>query len=170
MKLRNLVCVGIVSLFIPVSSHLAFAQSELSQTQSNSTPVDSSNQNSPCPPPPTMGGKGPEGNALPPWSKDINLSNQQIEQIKTLHEQSQKDTESLRQQLHQAEDQMRSLLESDAPMDKLQQQHQQIQTLRQQLDDKHFQMMVAENKLLTPAQRSQISKFMQQHRPPQPPM
>jgi Spy/CpxP family protein refolding chaperone len=67
---------------------------------------------------------------------------------------------------------MHSLLTSDASTDKLRQQHQQIQKLHQQLDDQHFETMLAVRQVLTPEQRQQLDKLMQQPPPqlPMPPM
>jgi len=112
---------------------------------------------------------GVQGNPEPPWMKDINPSTEQRERIKAIHEQSRKDTEDFLQQLHKAEDQMHSLLTSNASLDKLRQQHQQIQKLHQQLDDHNFETMLAVRQVLTSEQRQQLDKLMQQ-RPPQPPM
>jgi Spy/CpxP family protein refolding chaperone len=108
-----------------------------------------------------------EGTRLPPWADAINLSTQQRQQIQALHQQTKNDTQALRQQLQQAEQQLRSLLAGNASDDQLRQLHQQIQPLRQQLDDKRFDMLLAERQILTPEQRTQLAQWMQQHQPQQ---
>jgi Spy/CpxP family protein refolding chaperone len=162
MNPRNLFLIGAVSALIPISSAMALpttlsapiiAQAPPSQPLGEEFPGDDV-------PPPPRGGR--EGNGEPPWAKEINLSNEQKEKIKKLHEQAKKDTESLRSQLMAEDKQMRSLFASDASSEQLRKQHQKIQGLRQQLDNKRFEVMLAERQILTAQQRSQLGKLMQQ--------
>jgi Spy/CpxP family protein refolding chaperone len=59
---------------------------------------------------------------------------------------------------------MRSLLAENANPDELRQQHQQIQTLHQQLGNQRFETMLQVREILTPEQRSQMAELIQQHR------
>ena len=70
----------------------------------------------------------------------------------------------MREELQQARDQMRSLMVADTNSDELRQQHQQIQTLHQQLGTQRFETMLQVREVLTPEQRSQMAELMQQHR------
>ncbi len=162
---------GAASLMLPIGSAIALSQPELALMAANPTP--SSTPNSQCLPPPPMG-EGPPPPPMgenqsevaptaPPWAKDLNLSDEQQERIQKIHEQGKKEMEELRPQLMAADEKMRSLLESDSSSDQLHQQHQQIQKLRQQADDKHFEMMLAERQVLTPEQRAQLAKLMPPH-------
>jgi len=162
MNWRYLFVLGAASLLLPIGGAIAVSQRD------NSAPSPS--QASECSPPPPPMGRPPEGrNSEPPWARDLNLSSEQRERIQTLHEQAMKDTQELRQQLREADQELRSLLSGDASAEELQKQHEQVQTLRHQLDDKRFEAMLAERQVLTKEQRTQMSKLMQRGRPPQPP-
>jgi protein CpxP len=119
--------------------------------------------------PPPLGEQSPSGRPPePPWMKELNLSSEQQTKIRSLHEQFGEKTKELRQQFQEADKKLRDSLTSDASADQLRQQYQQVQKLRQQMDDQMFEMRLAERDVFTPAQRTQLAKWMQQHRP-QPP-
>ncbi|MBK1987446.1 Spy/CpxP family protein refolding chaperone [Sphaerospermopsis aphanizomenoides BCCUSP55] len=167
MNPRNLILIGAVSLLIPVSSAIAVTKTHsapmIAQGSQNQPPAGDGDPGDGFPPPPPGGGRGERGgNGEPPWTKDINLSSEQKERIKKLHEQAKKDTESLRSQLMAADQKMRSLFASDASPEQLRKQHQTIQGLRQKLDNKRFEVMLAERQVLTAQQRSQLGKLQQQ--------
>ena len=122
-------------------------------------PIEAIAQLPPCPPPPPRTGEVP---AAPPWAKDLNLSTEQKERIAAIHEQARQDIDKLHAQLLTADNQMRSLLESNASPEQLRQQHQRIQQMHQQLDNKHFETMLAERQVLTPEQLAQLSRISQQ--------
>jgi periplasmic protein CpxP/Spy len=166
MNPRHLFLIGAASLLIPMTSAIAITTTKsapiIAQAPQNQRPDAEGELGDGFPPPPP-GGRGEQrGNGEPPWSKEINLSSEQKAQIKQLHEQAKKDTESLRSQLMEADKQMRSLFASDASPENLRQQHQKIQGLRQKLDNKRFEMMLAERQVLTAQQRTQLGKLMQQ--------
>lgn len=154
------------SILVPIGSAIAFSgsgiQSTLAQANQPSTTLMAQS-----PPPPPNGEFKPEGKGEPPWIKDLNLSAEQKNRLKAIHEEARKNSEGLRQQLMEADQQMRQLWESNAAPEKLRQQHQQIQKLRQQLDDKRFETRLAEQQVFTPEQRTQLTKLMQQ-RPERP--
>ncbi len=158
MNWRYLFLLSTASLLLPIASAVAFNQIKSASIGDSSNSSTFIAQMPPGPPP--RGEAQPGGGLEPPWAKDLNLSTEQRDRIKTLHEQAQKEIEGLRQQLLEADKQMRSLLASDTSSEQLRQQHQQIQTLHQQLDNKHFEMMLAEREVLTPEQRSQLAKLM----------
>lgn len=165
MNPRHLLLIGAASLLIPVTSAIAVTTTKsapiIAQAPQNQRPDGEGELGGGFPPPP--GGRGEQrGNGEPPWAKEINLSSEQKAQIKQLHEQAKKDTESLRSQLMEADKQMRSLFASDASPENLRQQHQKIQGLRQKLDNRRFEMMLAERQVLTAQQRTQLGKLMQQ--------
>lgn len=96
------------------------------------------------------------------WQQ-LDLTPEQSEQIETIQQQSQADTEPLRQEFQQAHAQMRSLLAGNANSDELRQQHQQIQTLHQQLGNQRFETMLQVREILTPEQRSSWAELSQKH-------
>ncbi len=164
---RNLFLIGPLSLLIPISSALAITKTHsapiIAQGRQNQRPDGEGEPSYGFPPPRPSGRRGEQrGNGEPPWAKEINLSSEQKAQIKQLHEKAKKDTKSLSLQLMEADKQMRSLFASDASPEKLRKQHQTIQGLRQKLDNKRFETMLAERQVLTAQQRTQLGKLMQQ--------
>jgi len=155
---RYLLPLSLASLVIPIASAIAIAGPQLA----NLNPASAIAQFPPCPPPPPPMGMESGSIPEPPWAKNLNLSTEQRERIQAVHQQGIKAMQQLQLQLFEADYQMRSLLESSAPKEQLRQQHQYIQTLRQQLDSNHFEMMLAERQLLTPEQLTELKRLMQQ--------
>ena len=165
MKFPYLLVFPTALFLIPITSAIALNQSTV--TQANPTASTLIAQFPPPPPPPmreVQGGDIPD----PPWAKDVNLTTQQREQIKTIHLNTRKETDALHKQLFEAHQKMRSLLGNEVSQEQLKQQHEQIQKLHQQLDNEHFDSMLAERQVLTGEQRKQLSLLMPQH--PKPPM
>lgn len=98
------------------------------------------------------------------WLQEIDLSTEQSERIKAIREQSRQNMESRYQQMQEAKEQMRSLMAGNASREQLQQQHRQLQTLRQELGNQGFETMLDIREVLTPQQRAQMAELAQQHR------
>ncbi len=99
----------------------------------------------------------------PPWAWDLNLSAEQRSRLKTMNEQARQNGDQLHQKLIAAERQLQSLLQSNASIEQLRQQHHEVQKLRQQLDDNHFEALLAERQVLT---KEQLAKVIDRfHRP-----
>jgi Spy/CpxP family protein refolding chaperone len=167
MNPRNFFLIGAVSILIPISSVLAVTKTHsapiIAQGTQNQRPDREGEPSDGFAPPPPSGGRGEQrGNGELPWAKEINLSSEQEAQIKQLHEKGKKDTKSLSSQLMEAHKQMRSLFASGASPEKLRKQYQTVQGLRQKLDNKRFEMMLAERQVLTAQQRNQLGKLMEQ--------
>ncbi|OCR00467.1 hypothetical protein BCD67_25855 [Oscillatoriales cyanobacterium USR001] len=161
MMKRHLFLLGAISLIVPI----AIAQPELPKLTMGESAIA---QMPPCPPPHHLRGMESGNLPEPPWAKNLNLSNEQRSRIQAIHQQSIKGIEEVQKQLLAADNQMRSLLESSVPLEQLRQQHQQIQRLRQQLDNNHFEMMLAEREVLTPEQLMELKQLMQQSSRPCP--
>jgi Spy/CpxP family protein refolding chaperone len=155
MMKHHLLLLGAVSLIIP----MAIAQPQLPKLTIGESAIA---QMPPCPPPPPMRGMESGNLPEPPWAKNLNLSTEQRSRLQAIHQQGIKGIEEVQKRLFAADNQLRSLLESSVPLEQLRQQHQQIQALRQQLDNNHFEMMLAEREVLTPEQIMDLKKFMQQ--------
>lgn len=164
MTLRSLLILNTALLLVPMGG-ATWGESELAPLEADRVPSTSIAQLPPCPPPPPlmMGEMPPINTPEPPWAKDLDLSDEQLDRIQAIHEQAIAEIEGLRQKLLKADRQMRSLLESNAAPEQLRQQHQQIQAIHQQLDSKHFEKMLAERQVLTPEQRAELAKLMRQH-------
>lgn len=169
MRLRYLLLPGLASLFLVVNCALAWSQKPSARIEK---PLDVSGvvaQFPPYPPPPPPGvlpfaDLPPE----PPWVQAIDLSTDQRSRLQAIHAKTKQAIDMLQQQLFQAHHQMRSLMESDASLDRLQQQHDVIQTLHQQIENKHFATILEERKILTAEQRNRLTQWLQ--RSWQPPM
>jgi Spy/CpxP family protein refolding chaperone len=96
----------------------------------------------------------------------LNLSEDQRQQIEAIYENAQTNADELMQQLDSAHETMRSLWSSDASNSELEAQHDVIQDLQQQMDDQHFQTMLAVRDVLTPEQRAQLATSMPDHPAP----
>ncbi|NCJ06156.1 periplasmic heavy metal sensor [Synechococcales cyanobacterium C] len=89
----------------------------------------------------------------------LNLTSEQSQQIETIQAQAKEASEPQRQQMREAMTQLRSLMAGNASADQIRQQHQQIQSLRQQSANQRFETMLAIGEVLTPEQRSQLNEM-----------
>ena len=98
------------------------------------------------------------------WLQSLDLSNEQMEQIRTIYQQSRGETSSLSQQLRETRERMYSLLSSDVDSDQIVQIHQQVQSLQQELENQRFEAMLEVRNVLTPEQRVQVADSLRQYR------
>ncbi|MGV2830689.1 Spy/CpxP family protein refolding chaperone [Myxosarcina sp. GI1(2024)] len=160
MMWRTISTVAAISLILPLNVYAA----QLNSNTNNTTPTTNKLiAHDPDEQAFEFGRKG-RGYRMQRLWEQLDLTPEQSTQIETIRQQSQADTEPLRQELYQARAQMRSLLAENADPDELRQQHQQIHTLHQQLGDRRFETMLEVREILTPEQRSQMSELIQQHR------
>ena len=104
------------------------------------------------------------GEGIKKLTEKLDLTDEQSTQIDAIHEKYRAANEENYQQLQEAREEMRSLLTSDANPDRLRQQHQQMQSLRQQLANSRFEAMLEVREVLTPEQRQKMADMMAQHR------
>ncbi|WP_448534733.1 Spy/CpxP family protein refolding chaperone [Parathermosynechococcus lividus] len=105
-----------------------------------------------------------EANAapLPKWMERLNLNPQQTQQMQAVER---KYSETVRQQqaaLNTAEETLEKLLVAGAPTAQLQQQFDQVMSLRETLHRTRFAAAVEVQQILTPAQRQQLSAMNRQ--------
>ncbi|UBF25031.1 Spy/CpxP family protein refolding chaperone [Kovacikia minuta CCNUW1] len=157
---------AVLALLLPIADALSLTgdQSAIALTHPHPTSKSLMAQGSPEELPP----EEPDGAPEPPWIKDINLTTEQKNRIQAIHEKTQNAAKNLHQQLRQALEQERSLMAGNATAEQIQQQHQQVQRLFQQLDDQRFEAMLSIREILTPDQRAQVATLMKQHRGPSP--
>ena len=96
--------------------------------------------------------------------EQLNLTPEQSQKIDGIHEQFQSENKTLFQEMRTNHQEMRSLLASDASDEKLRQQHQKNQDLRQKLGSNRFETMLQVREILTPEQRTQMAELMEQKR------
>ncbi len=92
--------------------------------------------------------------------RELNLTSEQSEKIREIHEEAKEDLKDLHQKLKEEREEMRSLLASNANTNRLRQQHEKIQVLKERFDDQRFETMLDVREILTPDQRSQMSELM----------
>ncbi len=151
MTLQRTALLATASLIFTMGGTFALTQSH--QTLAQTTPPASTNQA-----PPQRGDRGMR------VFEQLNLSTEQSQRIQAIQEQERTGSQGLHQQLQQAHEQLRSLMASNASADQLRQQHQQVQNLKQQLDDRRFETMLSIREVLTSQQRTQLAQLEQQHR------
>ena len=104
-------------------------------------------------------GRGYGGEGMKKLTEKLDLTDEQSTQIDAIHEKYRAANEENYQQLREAREEMRSLLTSDANADRLRQQHQQMQSLRQQLANSRFEAMLEVREVLTLEQRQKNGRY-----------
>ena len=107
------------------------------------------------------GDKRGRGRGMERLFQELELSDEQSEQIEAIRSESETENEALRQQMQTERQQMRSLLAEETSTEQLQQQHQQLQDLEQQLGDRRFTTMLEIREVLTPEQRAELAELRQ---------
>ena len=97
------------------------------------------------------------------WLQQLDLSSEQSERIKEIHQESKEQMQSLHQQKKEAKEQMKSLFASNATSRQLRQQHQKLQNIHQELGTQRFEKILAIREVLTPEQRIKAAELMEQH-------
>ncbi len=90
--------------------------------------------------------------------KSLNLSDPQRQQIQAILQKDQKSRRSSFQELRAKEQELRTMMDGNVPRGTLIQKFNQIQTLRRQNEQRRFEQMLSIREVLTPQQRSQLSK------------
>ena len=98
------------------------------------------------------------------WLQSLDLNDEQWGRIRAIYQQSTEDTRRLRQQLRAEREQLYSRLTSDVDTDQILPIHQRIQSLRQDLENRRFEAMLAMREVLTLEQRLQVAEALQQYR------
>lgn len=94
--------------------------------------------------------------------QQLNLSDAQKSQIKSIRDQYQPQLTSQRQAFQQAQQELRTLMTSNADSNQIREKHRQVMAIKQQLEDLHFQSMLAMREVLTPQQRTKLDELMKQ--------
>ncbi|MBW4626256.1 MAG: Spy/CpxP family protein refolding chaperone [Brasilonema octagenarum HA4186-MV1] len=98
------------------------------------------------------------------WLKDLNLTPQQIQQIKTIRTQSKDQTAQKRQAIRQAQQELKALMAATASKDQVRDKYNQLRTLRQELADIQFDNTLAIREVLNPEQRQKFAEQMHNKR------
>ncbi|MGK7913390.1 MAG: Spy/CpxP family protein refolding chaperone [Synechococcus sp.] len=88
--------------------------------------------------------------------RELDLSDEQLEQIRALREQAQANHHDRRQELRQEQQTLAELLGGTASEEEVRSQFEQLQALRQELATDQFENMLAMRDILEPEQRSML--------------
>jgi Spy/CpxP family protein refolding chaperone len=94
--------------------------------------------------------------------QQLNLSDAQKAQIKSIRDQYQPQLTSQRKAFQQAQQELRTLMTSNANSTEISEKHRQVMAIKQQLEDLQFQSMLAIREVLTPDQRTKLDELMKQ--------
>jgi len=97
---------------------------------------------------------------LPPGMDRLNLSEEQQQAITTIQTDFCNDTATLRDEMQAGHEAMRDVMSSDASREELEQQHDEMRSIHEQLHDRAFTMMLDIRDVLTPEQRRQLAESM----------
>ncbi|MDX2098091.1 MAG: Spy/CpxP family protein refolding chaperone [Leptolyngbyaceae cyanobacterium bins.59] len=113
--------------------------------------------------PDTIAQRGPGGRDG--FLRDLNLSQDQIQKIQAIRNQYKDRMNQRRQAFQQAQRELRTLMAGTASRGQVQEKFRQVQSLRQQLEELHFNSMLEMREVLTPEQRQKFADRMQQGGP-----
>jgi periplasmic protein CpxP/Spy len=104
--------------------------------------------------------KMPQGEML----KKLNLSDTQMQQLKTIRENGKAAMQNSSQQLRQATQDMQNLMAGSATTDQIRSKFNEVQNLRQQVAKMQFEQLLLMRAVLTPQQRTQLGQAMAQYK------
>lgn len=96
--------------------------------------------------------------------QQLNLSTQQLQQIKVIRERNSSEIKSGRQRIRQLQQEMQSLMAGTSPSDQVRAKFNELQSLRIQASKLQFEQMLAMREVLTPQQRTQLAELVKQRR------
>ncbi|MFM7888033.1 MAG: Spy/CpxP family protein refolding chaperone [Pseudanabaena sp.] len=103
---------------------------------------------------------------MPPGKvlKQLNLTTEQLQKLKAVRDRNQMQMHALGQKLRQANKELQNLLAGTEGSDVIRAKHKQVMELQQELQNQHFDRMLAMRDILTLKQRSQLKDIMQKNR------
>ncbi len=93
--------------------------------------------------------------------QQLNLSNNQYQQIKTIEQKFGNKNKNIRQQVQNNRQRMRLLLATNASDEELKKQYQATKSLLQKLSSDRFEMRLKIMKVLTPRQKGQLAELIE---------
>ena len=158
MNWRTFLAATAALVILPLGTYVAQSNPQVHNTQKSQTTWTQLAQN-----PVKHWRKWDRGGGMKKLLQQLDLTPEQSQQIEAIQEKFKTDNETLHQQMQTQHQEMRSLLASDATPEQLQQQHQKLQELHQQLGNNRFETMLQMREVLTPKQRTQMAELIEQH-------
>lgn len=100
----------------------------------------------------------------PSWLQDLNLTPQQMQQIKVIRTQSKDQISQKKQAIRQAQQELQTLMAGTASQNQVRDKYNQLKTLKQQLADTQFNNTLAIREVLNPQQRQKFTEQMYKKR------
>ncbi|MCY7276763.1 MAG: Spy/CpxP family protein refolding chaperone [Phormidesmis sp. CAN_BIN44] len=100
------------------------------------------------------------------WLRDLNLTSDQMQKIQAIRRQSKEQIHRQHQAIQQAQQELQSLMMSDAPVAQIREKYRQVKTLREQLADTQFDSLLETRQVLNADQRRKFADRMQRRRDP----
>jgi periplasmic protein CpxP/Spy len=97
--------------------------------------------------------------------QQLNLTADQKAKIESIRAQSKDQSTNQRKAFQQAQQELRTLMASNADPNQIRDKHNQVMAMKQQLDNSQFENMLAIRNVLTPEQRTQLDQLMKQRSP-----
>jgi len=109
-------------------------------------------------------GDGPRGDRAEHLIETLDLSNDQVSQIRAIREGGREAMQALHDNLRAERETLHDLMAGTASDAELRAQYEDIQTLHRQVADQRFENMLAVRNVLTPEQRTELAERMAQRR------
>jgi periplasmic protein CpxP/Spy len=94
--------------------------------------------------------------------QQLNLTPEQKAKIESIRAQSKDQLTNQRKAFQQAQQELRTLMASNADPNQIRDKHNQVMAMKQQLDNLQFESRLAMRDVLTPEQRTQLDQLMKQ--------
>jgi Spy/CpxP family protein refolding chaperone len=94
--------------------------------------------------------------------QQLNLTPEQKAKIESIRAQSKNQSTSQREAFKQAQQELRTLMASNADSNQIRDKHNQVMAIKQQLENSGFESRLAIRDVLTPEQRAQLDQLMKQ--------
>ena len=156
LKFLTLRRVGaIAALLIALGGAIAFRESHWvdATLEPSLLAADSISQEAPLPVKRGMG-----------WLRDLDLKPDQMQKIQAIRRQSRDQIDRQRQEIQQGQQELRSLMASDASVDQIREKYRQVKRVREELADQQFNSLLEMRQVLTPDQRRKFAERMQRRR------
>ncbi|MEW6491552.1 MAG: Spy/CpxP family protein refolding chaperone [Cyanobacteriota bacterium] len=109
-----------------------------------------------------LGEQKPEVQGELKFMAQLNLTQEQQQKLRRIHTLYKDKIFQRKQAVRQATQELRSLMVGTASSEEIRAKFQEVQTLRQQLEDVSLESMLAMREVFTPTQRNQFARLMEQ--------
>lgn len=109
-------------------------------------------------------GQGRRGDRAERLIEELDLTEDQVTQIRTIREGARDEMRTLHENLWSERRALHDLMAGDATATELRAQHEQVQTLHREAADERFETMLAIREVLTLEQRTELAELIEQRR------